>query len=81
LRHQRWLELIKDYNLGINYHPGKANVIADALSRRTYLNRLIVEKIPFDCKELDKLNLRLTINIAVVAMEVDSMLPQDIHKG
>jgi hypothetical protein len=75
------LELIKDYNLGINYHPGKANVIADALSRRTYLNGLIVEKIPFDCKELDKLNLRLTINIAVVAMEVDSLLPQDIRKG
>jgi hypothetical protein len=33
LRQRRWLELIKDYDLGINYHPGKANVIADALSR------------------------------------------------
>jgi hypothetical protein len=31
LRQQRWLELIKDYNLKINYHPSKANVIADAL--------------------------------------------------
>jgi hypothetical protein len=27
----RWLELIKDYDLGINYHPGKANVVANAL--------------------------------------------------
>jgi hypothetical protein len=32
LRQRRWLELIKDYDLGINYHPGKANVVANALS-------------------------------------------------
>jgi hypothetical protein len=32
LRQRRLLELIKDYNLGINYHPGKANVVADTLS-------------------------------------------------
>jgi hypothetical protein len=31
LRQRRWLELIKDYDLGINYHPRKANVVADAL--------------------------------------------------
>jgi hypothetical protein len=30
LRQRRWLELIKNYDLGINYHPGKANVVADA---------------------------------------------------
>jgi hypothetical protein len=35
LRQRRWLELIKDYDLGINYHPSKANVVADALSRRS----------------------------------------------
>jgi hypothetical protein len=32
LRQHRWLELIKDYDVGINYHPGKANVVADVLS-------------------------------------------------
>jgi hypothetical protein len=32
LRQCRWLELIKDYDLSIHYHPGKANVVADALS-------------------------------------------------
>ncbi|KAA3484026.1 DNA/RNA polymerases superfamily protein [Gossypium australe] len=32
---RRWLELIKDYELIINYHPGKANVVADALSRKS----------------------------------------------
>ncbi|OMP06578.1 reverse transcriptase [Corchorus capsularis] len=34
LRQRRWLELIKDYDLIIDYHPGKANVVADALSRK-----------------------------------------------
>ena len=32
LRQRRWLELVKDYDVGIHYHPGKANVVADALS-------------------------------------------------
>jgi hypothetical protein len=32
LRQRRWLELIKDYDLGVNYHHGKANVVVDASS-------------------------------------------------
>ena len=36
IRQQRWLELIKDYNLEVHYHPGKANVVADALSRKSH---------------------------------------------
>ncbi|WVZ81122.1 hypothetical protein U9M48_028538 [Paspalum notatum var. saurae] len=33
MRQRRWLELIKDYDLEVHYHPGKANVVADALSQ------------------------------------------------
>ncbi|CAA0830064.1 Uncharacterized mitochondrial protein AtMg00860, partial [Striga hermonthica] len=36
MRQRRWLELVKDYDCMISYHPGKANVVADALSRRSY---------------------------------------------
>ena len=35
LRQRRWMELIKDYDCVIDYHPGKANVVADAFSRKT----------------------------------------------
>ena len=35
MRQRRWLELVKDYNHEIMYHPSKANVVADALSRKT----------------------------------------------
>ena len=35
LRQRRWLELIKDYDLRIQYHPGKANVVAGALRRKS----------------------------------------------
>jgi hypothetical protein len=45
LRQRRWLVLIKDYDLRINYHLGKANVVADALSRKKYCNATFAKRI------------------------------------
>jgi hypothetical protein len=76
------LELIKDYDLGINYHPRKANVVADALSRRSHVSQLVVDSVPFElCEEFDKLNLRIVDNTEATKMEVGSILLQEIQKG
>ena len=45
LRQRRWLELIKDYDMRLHYHPGKANVVADALSRKSHVNTLMTREI------------------------------------
>ena len=34
MRQRRWLDVVKDYGCEILYHPGKANVVVDTLSRR-----------------------------------------------
>jgi hypothetical protein len=70
----------KDYELGINYYPGKANVVVDALSRRSHANHLIVKSIPSKlCDELSKL--KIVANTEVMEMEVASSLLQKIQKG
>jgi hypothetical protein len=40
MRQRRWLELIKDYELEVHYHPGKGNIVADALSHKAHCNYL-----------------------------------------
>jgi hypothetical protein len=75
------LELIKDYDLGIHCHPGKANVVPDAWSQRSHVSQLEVENMSFElCEELDKLNLRIIANTKVMEMEVGYTLLQDIQK-
>ena len=46
LRQRRWLELIKGYDMRLHYHPGKANVVADALSSKSYVNTLTAGGLP-----------------------------------
>jgi hypothetical protein len=80
-RQRRWLEIMKDYDLGINYHPVKANMVADALSRRSQVSQLVVDSMPFElCEEYNKLNKRIIANMEATKMEVGSNLLQEIQK-
>jgi hypothetical protein len=76
----RWLELIKDYDLEVYYHPGKANVVADALSQRSYVNEALVTQLPKElCAKFRHLNLGIVAN--AIELEVEPTLEQEIHKG
>jgi hypothetical protein len=60
LRQRRWLELIKDYDLEVHYHPGKASVVADSLSHKSHCHCLTVKLYNETlCHEMGKLNLEM----------------------
>jgi hypothetical protein len=60
MRQKRWLELIKDYDLEVHYHPGKANVVADALSSKAQCNCLSAASYNETlCSEMRKLRLEM----------------------
>jgi hypothetical protein len=79
LRQRRWLELVKDYNLEIHYHPGKANVVADALSRKSY------EKAAPKSAQLQEEMARLNVHIVpqgyVHQLSVQPTLEEKIRKS
>jgi hypothetical protein len=82
LRQRRWLELIKDYDLDIQYHPGKANLVADALSRKGQANMALAFQLPdVLMKEFEKLNLGMAAHTEGVTLEVESTLEQQIREG
>src|SRR6266508_2166549 len=82
LRQRRWLELIKDYNLDIQYHPGKANVVADALSRKAHcysLNTYAWE--PELRKNIEHMNLQMVAEGCVNTMIVQPTLEGQVKKA
>jgi transposase InsO family protein len=82
LRQRRWLELIKDYDLEIHYHPGKANLVADALSRKEHVHSAIVAQLPDEIVEdFRRLNLGIVAHTRGVTIDVESTLEQEIRKG
>jgi hypothetical protein len=79
MRHRRWLELIKDYELEIHYHPGKANVVADVLSRKTLCHCLTMETSDIMlCQEMENLNLGMIQHGTLNQLKLESVLLQRI---
>ena len=69
------MELIKDYDVSLNYQPGKANVMAQALSRKSYYNNLMIEKDqPALHEEFSRLNLEIVPTGYLDNLEIKSTL-------
>ncbi|WVZ80504.1 hypothetical protein U9M48_027974 [Paspalum notatum var. saurae] len=82
MRQRRWLELIKDYQLEIHYHLGKANVVADALSRKSYCNLLTGEELPTElCAEIEQLRLDFVTTKKLNELRVRCTLEDHIRQA
>jgi hypothetical protein len=79
MRQRRWLELIKDYDLEVHYHPGKANVVANALSRKAHCSCLFVEAFNETlCWVMRKLNLEIIPQDDLNHLSVEATLRDSI---
>jgi hypothetical protein len=88
MRQRRWLELIKDYDVEVHYHPGKANAVADALSRKSQCNFVMMDsRINTLCDELSKMKIEVIPSGALSHISVEPTLRDQIimaqlsHKG
>ena len=85
IRQRRLLELIKDYDLNINYHPGKVNVVADALSRKSYgeVASMLTEQKDLII-DFEKLDLEFTlqdVEMEIASLILESTLLQRIREA
>ena len=79
MRQRRWLELIKDYDLEVHYHPSKANVVADALSHKNHCNCRIVKTMDLTlCQEMEKLNVEIFQQGSLTNITVESTIRDQI---
>jgi hypothetical protein len=85
MRQRRWMELIKDYDCIIDYHPGKANVVADALSRKNkaFIGGLLVRG-DRELLELGGLNVHLDVisgGVLLATLVLQSDMREKIRKA
>ena len=82
MRQRRWLELIKDYDLSLQYHPGKANVVADALSHKVFVNGLTKGELSDDlCTQFRKLRLEIVPDGHLMTLDVQPTLLDKIKEA
>jgi hypothetical protein len=75
MRQRGWLELIKDYDLEVHYHPGKANVVADAISRKAHCNHVAMESSSDTlCEDMRKLRSEVVEHGNLYALVAESNL-------
>jgi hypothetical protein len=75
LRQRRWLELIKDYDLEFHYHPGKANLVADALSRKEHVHSAVVAQLPDEIiEDFSRLSLGIVAHTEGVTIDEEPTL-------
>ncbi|GKB64405.1 putative reverse transcriptase domain-containing protein [Tanacetum coccineum] len=85
MRQRRWLELLSDYDFDICYHPGKANIVADALSRKERIEllrvRALVMTISLDLpKQILKAQIEALKLENLEKEDVGGMIKKDIPK-
>ena len=79
MRQRRYLELIKDYDLKVHYHPRKANVVADALSRKSQCNYVMMDsRINTLCDELSKMQIKVIPSGALSHISIEPTLQEQI---
>jgi hypothetical protein len=79
MRQRRWLELIKDYDLEVHYHPGKANVVTDALSQKVHCNCLTVKPLDISlCHEVAKLGIEIVQQGSLANITVEPTIRDQI---
>nr|GEX30344.1 putative reverse transcriptase domain-containing protein [Tanacetum cinerariifolium] len=72
IRQQRWLELLSDYNCNIRYHPGKANVVADALIHKERIEPLWVRALV--------MTIDLNIPKRILEAQIEALKPDNLEK-
>ncbi|KAL0551810.1 hypothetical protein IC582_010899 [Cucumis melo] len=80
MRQRRWLELVNDYDCEILYHPGKANVVADALSRKvSHSAALITRQAPLH-RDLERAEIAVSPTLRQRIIDAQSNDPYLVEK-
>nr|GFC18631.1 reverse transcriptase domain-containing protein [Tanacetum cinerariifolium] len=72
MRQRRWFELLSDYDCDIRYHPGKANVVVDALSRKERDKPLRVRSL--------LMTISLNLPKQILEAHIEALKPENLKK-